>query len=70
MRKFSTITESADMDPKYEVTVSVRLTVSAANEGEAVYIVENLARQVSDSAEVDVISVEKIDGFEKNNYAE
>jgi len=70
MRKFSNILESADSDYMYEVTVTVRIPVSAANEGEAVYIAENLAKKVSEGAVIDVTSVDKVDGFEKNNYAE
>ncbi len=70
MKKFSKILESTDSDSVYEVTITVRLSVNAANEGEAVYIAESLAKKVSDEAVLDVTSVEKVDGFEKNNYAE
>jgi hypothetical protein len=65
MRKFSKMSESAGTDRKYEVALTLTVTVEAANEGEAVYLASNLSGVETKS--VDVTSVTLVEDFEKNN---
>lgn len=65
MRKFSHISESADADREYEVTLSLVVRVAAANEGEAAYMASNL--KGVETRSVDVIGISIAGELEKNN---
>lgn len=65
MKKISQILEAKNTDNLYRVKVELVMEITAANEGEVAYLVEDKLKSLEVTEDMVISNIEKINNFEK-----